>query len=283
MGRTDIDTVTITVTNKFFSGNVTGPNFCVTSSLGGPRTYAFDSDGDDVADVCSLRTTRRATVARQNALETLIAIGSTIDVIGTDGGDADNQVDAMDVTSAASFADLVLGRAGSIAVTDDLNTQDVDEAAAAVSAIDGTCKTASTKLGDSDADLAADACSTKRVSGPPAPHDPATADVFFSGVITGPNYCTDASLGGPRTYAFDSDDDGVGDVCSLPTTRREAVARQHALEEFAAHPQYDDALAASCTALGSTDFGDSEAALAKDECNPEARQPDLGGALPTPG
>ena len=107
--------------------------------------------------------------------------------------------------------------------------------------------------------------------------------MFFSGVITGPNYCTDASLGGPQTYAFDSDGDGVADVCSLPYSRREAVARQNALGMFKDHAQYNAALGAACTALGSIDFGDSEAALAKDECNPEARQPDLGGALPTPG
>ena len=146
----------------------------------------------------------------------------------------------------------------------------------------GTCASASDKLGDSAADLAADACATGKVSGPPAPHDPATADVFFSGIITGPNFCTNLSLGGPQTYAFDSDGDGVADVCSLPYTRREAVARQAALEMFDKHSQYASALAAACTALGSTDFGDSEADLAKDECNPEVRKPDLGGALPTP-
>ena len=65
----DTDTVTITVTNRFFSGDVTGPNFCSNASLGGPKTYAFDSDGDGVADVCSLRTTRRATVASQKCSE----------------------------------------------------------------------------------------------------------------------------------------------------------------------------------------------------------------------
>ena len=92
----------------------------------------------------------------------------------------------------------------------------------AVAAVTGTCDTIPglDKLGDSAADLASDACSPGgKVSGPPAPHDPTTADVFFSGVITGPNYCTNASLGGPRTYAFDSDDDGVADVCSLPYTK----------------------------------------------------------------
>ena len=59
---------------------------------------------------------------------------------------------------------------------------------------------------------------------------PTLAQMFFSGVIDGPDFCTNLSLGGPRTYAFDSDRDGVADVCSLPYTRREAVARQNALE-----------------------------------------------------
>ena len=292
VGLTNSKSVTVTVTNKFFSGDVTGPNFCSNASLGGPKTYAFDSDGDGVADVCSLQTTRRATVASQNAMNTLIAIGSTLS--RTDKGN-DGEPDAADGTqddrtSAASFADLVLGRAGVTAITeigDDPDTDATETDAAvrdAVSAVTGTCDTPGlNKLGDSAADLAADACTIKRVSGPPAPVDPAKADVFFAGVITGPNYCTDASLGGRQTYAFDSDDDGVADVCSLPYTRREAVARQVALEMFKAHGQYDAALAAACTALGTTDFGDSEAALAKDECNPEARQPDRGGELPTPG
>ena len=293
VGLTDTDTVTITVTNKFFSGDVTGPNFCSGASLGGPRTYAFDSDGDGVADVCSLSTTRRATVARQNALTTLVAIGSTLS--RTDQGN-DGETDAEDGsgtqddrTSDASFEDLVVGRTGVTAIAtvgDDPDTPDVTETDAAirdaVSAVTGTCASASDKLGDSAADLAADACATGKVSGPPAPVDPAIADVFFSGVITGPNYCTNASLGGPQTYAFDSDDDGVADVCSLPYTRREAVARQAALEMFGAHPQYAAALAAACTALGSTDFGDSAADLDKDECVVPATKPPTGDPVPTP-
>ena len=36
----------------------------------------------------------------------------------------------------------------------------------------------------------------------------------------------------PRTYAYDSDDDGVADICSLSTTRREAIARQNGLNSF---------------------------------------------------
>ena len=43
---------------------------------------------------------------------------------------------------------------------------------------------------------------------------------YYSGVITGPDFCLNNSLGGPRTYPFDQDRDGVADICSLPTTRR---------------------------------------------------------------
>ena len=260
---TDKDQVTITVSNGFFSGYITGPNFCSNASLGGPKTYPFDSDGDGVTDVCSLRTTRRATVARRNALETLVALSSTIDVTDDESSPR---------TSSATFADLVTGRDGA----------DADGTTPAVSTVVGTCEAPGLdELGDSETDLAADACSTGRVSDPPPPVDPTVAGEFFSGVITGPNFCTNLSLGGPRTYAFDSDDDGVADVCSLPYTRREAVARQNALEMFAAHSQYNSALAAACTALGSTDFGDGAADLAADECVVPPVEVELGDSLPT--
>ncbi|WP_420639603.1 REJ domain-containing protein [Candidatus Poriferisocius sp.] len=262
----DKDTVVITVDSGFYWPPITGPNFCTNVSLGGPRTYAFDSNGDGRADTCSLRTTRRATVARQNALYTLVALDSTIEVDGLDA--SENPAE-----SHASFEDLVVGRDG---VDADTST---DPDTPAVASVDGTCKSAPKNLGDSEADLAADACETGNVSDPPPPVDPAKAAEFFSGTITGPDYCTNLSLGGPRTYAFDSDGDGVGDVCSLPYTRREAVARQNALEMMDKHPQYASALASACAALGSTDFGDGEAALAKDECNPDVAQPALGGPL----
>ena len=283
---TDDDDVTITITNKFYSGNVTSPSFCTGMSLGGSRTYAFDSDGDGVADVCSLKTTRRGAVAIQNALETLVAIGSTLPRTDS-GADGDADTAADNRTSEVGFAALVTGQAGAEEVAAVGSPGDTDYVAAIpeVAAVTGTCDTIPglDKLGDSDADLASDACSDGgKVSGLPAPPDPATADVFFSGVVTGPNYCTDDSLGGPRTYAFDSDGDGVSDTCSLPYSRREAVARQTALEMYKLHAQYKSALAAACTALGSTDFEDSEADLAKDECSPTARDPELGTALPEP-
>ena len=284
---TDTNDVTITITNRFYSGNVTGPNFCTGMSLGGPSTFAFDSDGDGVADVCALSTTRRATVATQNALETLVAIGSTLS--RTDAGEdgTDDEGDGDDRTSEVGFAALVTGQAGVDAVPAVGSPGNADHKAAipAVAAVTGTCDTIPglDKLDDSDAALASDACSDGgKVSGLPAPPDPATADVFFSGVITGANYCTDLSLGGPRTYAFDSDGDGVADTCSLPYTKREAVARQAALEMYKAHAQYKSALAAACTALGSTNFGDGDAALANDECSPSGQDPVFGTDLPVP-
>ena len=48
------------------------------------------------------------------------------------------------------------------------------------------------------------------MSPPPPSHDPAD-ELFFSGAITGADFCTNMSLGGPRTHAYDSDGDGVVD------------------------------------------------------------------------
>lgn len=215
-------------------GPIPGPDFCTNRSLGGPRTYAFDSNGDGVADTCSLRDTRRATVARQNALETLASL------------------------NPAEFRAAVL---------EECEDEEFLEA----------------DYGDTAADLENDVCATERVSPPPAAVDPAIAKEFFSGVIDGPHYCTNRSLGGPRTYAFDSPPrDGVADVCSLPYTRREAIARQRGLEAaFAEHPQFKDALAYACAALGSLDFGDDEDDLAEDACNPPPEPSDFGEPLPT--
>ena len=164
-------------------GTSPGPDHCTGKSLGGPQTYPFDSDDDGVADTCSLNTTRRATVARQNALETL--------------------------------ANLNPG-----------------EFRAAVLAVCGAPGFKQRNYGDDPDDLDNDVCETERVTPPPAEVDPADADEFYSGTINGPDYCTNHSLGGARTYAFDSDDDGVADICSLSTTRREAIARQNGLNSF---------------------------------------------------
>ena len=304
--ESDTDMVTITVVNRYFSGNVTGPDFCVGPSLGGPSTYPFDSDGDGVADTCSLNTTRRATVARQNALETLANL---------------NPIEFRDAVNAECNAPGFKQR----------------------------------DFGDDPADLETDVCETQRVTPPPAAADPATAEEFFSGIITGPDFCTNHSLGGARTYAHDSDGDGVADQCSLSTTKREAVARQTALETFivsisaadltklteqqrlveledmgadvvsgsneesernalrakygdgrtddgaaalttderntidasidalspvkANADRYSNAVDAACRALGSQDFGDAASALARDACAPKPGQ--TGDALPS--
>ena len=137
----------------------------------------------------------------------------------------------------------------------------------------GTCRTAPEDSGRHPSSAAGRLVRYRHDLLAPAPVDPAVADVFFSGVITGPNYCTNLSLGGATTYAFDSDDDGIADVCSLPYTKREAVARQHALAMFQSNDQYADALKAACTALGTTNFGDNARDLARDECERPLRQP----------
>ena len=210
------DTVIVTVTGKFFSGIIDGPDFCTNLSLGGPRTSAFDSDRDGVADVCALPYTRREAVARQNGLATLASL------------------------SKENFRNKVTA----------------------------ACSQLTGDYGDRPTDVARDACATRVVSDPPPPVAAALAAVFFSGVIDGPDFCTNLSLGGPRTYAFDSNGDGVADVCSLPYTRREAVARQNALETFKS-PQaaFDSAVALACRELGATTFeGDSATDLARDAC-----------------
>ena len=90
---------------------------------------------------------------------------------------------------------------------------------------------------------------------------------FFSGIVDGPDFCTNHSLGGPRTYAFDSDQDGVADICSLPYTRREAVARQNALVTLASLNEgaYRTAVLAACEEL-TEDYGDSPDNLDNDAC-----------------
>ena len=70
---------------------------------------------------------------------------------------------------------------------------------------------------------------------------PASDSAFWTGAIDSPEFCAERSRGGPATYAFDSDSDGVADTCALPHTRRYAIARYNALEQFAG--QYLEQLA----------------------------------------
>ena len=224
-GRDDEDEVQITVVGRYFSGVVTGPNFCTNHSLGGPVTYPLDTDRDGIADVCSLPSTRREAVARQNALAQLAGLDPT------------------------KFAREVRTACREIAGDD---------------------------FGDSQANLDADACATGRVSPPPPPVDLVTYPDFFSGpVITGVDFCLNHSLGGAVTYAFDLPPrDGVADICALPYTRREAVARQNALAAFGSGAQFTNALAAACRALSHRTFpGDRAEDLEDDVCADDVTQP----------
>ena len=268
------DTVTITVATDFFSSYIDNPNFCYLASLGGPQTYPHDSTGDGVANVCSLDSTRRVAVARQNALEQLAGLGLTIDVTDSEGR-----------TSGATLTDLVLGRDGVTASDGPDNTAGTDDDVAEVSAIVGTCSQAKALAPEPEDPDACDDDATALTS-PPPPVDPADAALFYSGVVTGPDFCANRSLGGARTYAHDSDDpkDGVADVCSLHTTQREVVARQIALEMFDKHDQFSNAFDAACDALGSETFGADAEDTAKDACSVglSPTSPGSGDPLPSP-
>ena len=224
-GRTDEDEVTITVVGRYFSGVITGPNFCVNHSLGGPLTYPLDADRDGIADICSLPYTRREAVARQNALATLAGLDPT------------------------KFGREVRTACREIAGDD---------------------------FGDDPAKLAQDACATGQVSPPPPPVDLATYPNFFSGpVVTGADFCLNNSLGGAITYPYDVPPrDGVADICVLPYTRREAIARQNALAAFTGGSQFRNALAAACRELNHRVFaGDSTDDLEDDACADASSQP----------
>ena len=189
----------------FYSGVVTGPDFCANMSLGGARLFAHDSDGDGVADVCSLPYTRREAIARQNAVE------------------------ALSVQYGGEFARLV-------------------NAACAITEGDAAC----------GGDMTAAPPAVPINDGGP----------FYSGIITGPSFCANRSLGGPTTYPHDGDGDGVADVCALPYTRREAIARQLAGDILAASYPSDfrRELASACRGLTGADYGDDADDLARDAC-----------------
>ena len=192
----------------FYSGIIDGPDFCLNRSFGGPTTYAHDSNGDGVADVCSLPRTRREAAARQQALEDIALLPRFRESFN------------------AYLAEECLS------VPETLGEPDKEPA--------DECQ----QHRERSANAPADTGSPPPVSTTPEPPDgngrspdEAGDDLFYSGVINGPNFCFNHSLGGPTTYAHDSNGDGVADVCSLPRTRREAAARQQALERLAVeHP-----------------------------------------------
>ena len=201
-------------------------DFCLSLSLGGPVTYPFDSNGDGVADICSLNTTRRATAAHQNALEQL-----------------------------ASEFPLYFGQLWA------------DE-----------CLRVDQSYGE-PVHEPQDECAAPRLARatarpiPPVPRPrfvvETTNPQFFAGpVITGPSFCLNLSFGGPITYPFDTDNDGVADICSLPTTRRATVARQKAFERLAVEQDglYEVFFSIECRRVPAS-FGNPEAE-AVDQCAP---------------
>ncbi len=232
------DEVHVVVLGRFFSGDIDGPEFCRNRSLGGPRTYPHDSNKDGVADVCSLRSTRREATARQQALNALAS--------------------------------------GNIA---EFNRQ-VRQACVTLQGQDYTTQ------GDKPADLFKDVCATALVAPPPDPPDLTANPMFYSGpTITGPNFCLNLSLGGALTYPHDGDGDGIAETCALPYTRREAVARQIALDTFASSAQFSSSLAIACRVNPATSFPeDKPEDLAEDVCARRTsldRSGQTGTALPS--
>ncbi|MCY4272073.1 MAG: hypothetical protein OXF00_05465, partial [bacterium] len=225
-----------------YSGVITGSDFCLNRSLGGPTTYAFDRDGDGVADVCALRGTRRAAVARQRTLEHLALVEQEV--------------------FTARFAEECRSVAESFGEPD-RESEDECQQHRSFSA-----NTLGGSGGGASGDSSDDGSSNGGVGA--APHSGEDRD-FYSGVITGPDFCLNHSLGGPTTYAFDGDGDGVADVCALPRTRRSAVARQRALEHL---PEASEELAALYDAffvvnchMGPETLGEPEKE-AQDPCEP---------------
>ncbi len=229
--------------SRYYSGVISGPDYCLNASLGGPRTYPFDSDRDGVADTCSLPRSRRETAARQNAMERL-------------GGEL-----------ALYFGQLFADECTKVAETfGEPAAEATDECAAP---------------------RAAHASGRALPAVPQAPIPPETTSPrFFSGpVITSSVFCLDRSFGGPVTYPFDVDGDGVADICALPRTRRAAVARQNAFERLASEqePYFLLLVAEECLRVPGS-FGEPLAEAA-DVCATGATTPtesETGDPLPTP-
>ena len=229
--------------SRYYSGVITGPDYCLNASLGGPRTYPFDSDRDGVADTCSLPRSRRETAARQNAMERL-------------GGEL-----------ALYFGQLFADECTKVAETfGEPAAEATDECAAP---------------------RAAHATGRALPAVPQAPIPAAsTSPRFFSGpVVTSSVFCLDRSFGGPVTYPFDVDGDGVADICALPRTRRAAVARQNAFERLATEqePYFLLLVAEECLRVPGS-FGEPNAEAA-DVCATGRTTPtdsETGEPLPTP-
>lgn len=231
----------------FFSGIIDGPNFCLNRSLGGPITYPFDSDGDGVADICALPRTRREAVAHQKTLEDLASVERDIFI--------------------ARFAEECRSVAETFGEPDKEAADECQQYRELASNAPGGLTPANGGTG----------AQTQRTGQDPDDYDPDDL-MFYSGIIDGPNFCLNFSLGGPTTYAFDSNSDGVADVCALPRTRRAAVARQRALEHLAhASPKlellYEFSFSLNCQ-RGPTTLGEPNKE-ATDDCEPHIQ---LGAA-----
>ena len=227
--------------SQFYSGGIPNPEFCINLSLGGPITYPFDSDRDGVADVCSLPRTRRATAARQHAME------------------------RMAIEFALLFGHLFADECTGVAETFGEPNKEANDECADPRQASATGRTV-----------------------PPVPFTPLpeanTDDRFFSGpVVTSSSFCINHSFGGPITYPYDGDADGIADVCVLPRTRRAAVARQNALERMARdlQPRFALVFAEECLRVPAT-LGEPEAE-AIDECAVPIESGGTGTPLPTPG
>ena len=243
---------------RFYSGTITGPDFCLNRSLGGPVTYPFDSNADGIADTCALPRTRREAVARQYALELLaekfpqefqIHLAEECragpETFGEPEAEANDECSIFRNQQAASEP---------IIEVPSTEQPDADENP------ETPAETPADTPADEDPDPADD--------NPPAddPDSPADSSSFYSGTITGPEFCLTLSLGGPVTYPFDSTGDGIADTCALPRTRRAAVARQHALEQLARELplKFEELLASQCLLVDRT-FGEPDQE-ASDKC-----------------
>ena len=302
------DTVTVTVANRYYSGLITGPNFCVAKSLGGPQTHPFDADGDGVAETCSLNTTRRATVARQNALETIAtlnpaefrtAVLAECDKTGfkqKNYGDDPDDLEG-DVCATERVAPPPAG---------------VDPAIVDVfftGAIDGPDFCANHSLGgartyamDSDGDDVADTCSLSTTQREAIARQNALETFIVSGTFSAADqtgldererlYALGVKVASRTSLeideyadlyqkyvdatASDTYDTDLTDT-QKDTVGAEIVALRAKKETAAKADRYTNALAASCQALGSQDFGDAASALARDACAPK---PNTGDSLP---
>lgn len=216
------------------------PEYCLERSLGGPVLYPLDVNGDGKHDICSLRSTRRATVARQNAMELL----------------------ALDFP--ARFGQLYGRECIDVAETyGNPEKEREDECAAPRAASANGQPTPSVPAARLSPQV-----STSRPSG------------FFSGpVVISATFCLNRSLGGPVLYPVDINGDNVADICSLPTTRRATIARQNALERLASEREsfFNPLFTSECARLIDTSFGEA-AKEDEDEC--AKREPATGRPLP---